>query len=86
MAVKGRKDLNLWRKAVTEEPEDVENPVPVVTTKPGRCGTCNNGDKFKLVIEQHVLIRHCIHCGEIYNPDTRKVLKPGVWEEKGNGN
>jgi len=69
------KQDELWRKLQKVEEEEEQAPA----LRHGVCPTCNNGS-FTLEIHKHSLLRCCKTCLEVYNTDTNKVIRKGVWE------
>lgn len=57
--------------------EAKEQEVVIPIKKPGVCDTCCKGT-FTLKVENHVLLRLCKTCNELYNPDTNTIIRKGV--------
>lgn len=68
-----------WSDNFVTEEEKQEAAAPV--KRSGVCDTCSKGS-FTLQVENHVLLRLCKNCKELYNPDTDKVIRKGVWENE----
>jgi DNA-directed RNA polymerase subunit RPC12/RpoP len=49
----------------------------------GRCPNCAHGG-FKLGMKKGVMLRKCLKCGEITNPDTKEIVKEGDKKNESN--